>query len=297
MVVVADDKQAGRRRKFSYHETLLEVSYLSNNEFQSAEQILSNYHLAPSFRTAKAMVDPQGRLTSLLEAVSREYGKRRWVRRRCANARDKVLAHLKAIGRDAASHDQVMACLFAAGVTTHVLLVAGLRNPTVRTRYVAVRELLAGCGRVQFCDTLLELLGAARINQERARRHLATLTKIFDTASRTPASEFSFACDVSESARAVAIDGSLELIERGYYREAIFWIGVTHSRCQNILASHMPEELAMSFQDNYQELRADLGLGTPAEIRQRGARIEHMLPRVLGVAEDIIVANRELEDD
>ena len=33
---------------------------------------------------------------------------------------------------------QVLAWLFACGVTCHVLLVAGLRNPTVRTRYVAV---------------------------------------------------------------------------------------------------------------------------------------------------------------
>jgi len=297
MVVVAGDGQAGRREKLFYHDALLEASHLSSDRLQSAEQILGDYHLAPSFRTAKVMVDPRGRLTSLFEPVCRGYGKRRWVRQRCANPRDKVLGHLKPIGGEATLHDQVMACLFAAGVCTHVLLAAGLRNPTVRRRYEAAQELLAEYGMAEFHETLLELLGAAKIGREQASRHLATLTKIFDTASRASTGEFSFACDVREGAHGIVIDGSHELIECGCFREAMFWIGVTHARCQKVLASDAPEELTKSFKDSYQELLADLGLGTSGEIRQRGARIEHMLPRVWGVAERIIAANREIEGD
>src|SRR5262249_4723595 len=30
---------------------------------------------------------------------------------------------------------------------------------------------------------------------------------------------------------------SLELIESGYHREAMFWIAVTHSRCQKVLSA------------------------------------------------------------
>jgi hypothetical protein len=62
----------------------------------------------------------------------------------------------------------VTAWLFATGVTTHVLLVAGLKNPTVRQRYVATRELLADYGRVDFYETLLELLGCAQMSRARA---------------------------------------------------------------------------------------------------------------------------------
>ena len=297
MVVVADDGRAGRREKFLYHDALLEASYLSSDRLQSAEQILGDYHLAPSFRTAKVMVDPHGRLTSLFKPVCRGYGKRRWVRQRCANARSKVLGHLKPIGGEATLHDQVMACLFAAGVCTHVLLAAGLRNPTVRGRCEAAQELLAEYGMAEFHETLLELLGAARVGREQANRHLDALAKIFDAAGRARTSEFPFGCDICEGARGVAIDGSRELIERGCFREAMFWTGVTHARCQKVLASDAPEELTKSFKDSYQELLADLGLGTSAEIRQRGARVEHMLPRVWGVAEQILAANREIEED
>ena len=63
---------------FIYHDTLFEVSYLRNDQFQSSDDILSDYHLAPSFRTTKIMCDPSGRLTPLLAGVCRDYAKRKW---------------------------------------------------------------------------------------------------------------------------------------------------------------------------------------------------------------------------
>jgi len=68
--------RADGRSKFVYHDTLLEVSYLRSDQFQSAEQVMGNYHLAPSFRTTKILFDPFSQLTPLLEAVSRDYAKR-----------------------------------------------------------------------------------------------------------------------------------------------------------------------------------------------------------------------------
>ncbi|HEX4807730.1 MAG TPA: hypothetical protein VH325_02295 [Bryobacteraceae bacterium] len=293
MVILADQNQAGRRGKFIYNNTLLEVSYLRNDQLQSPDQVLSDYHLAPSFRTAKIMFDPLGHLTPLLAAVSRDYNKRQWVRQRCVNARDKVLTHLRSINEQAAFHDQVMACLFGAGVTTHVLLVAGLGNPTVRARYVAVRELLADYGHVEFHETLLELLGVALLIRERVTHHLATLSEIFTAAKTAIRTPFPFATDISDIGRAIAIDAAFELIGRGYHREVMFWIGVTHSRCQTILSHDAPGDLTQRFKDSYQELAGDLGVPTLNEIRQRCAEIERTLPRVCEVAEEIIAANHE----
>jgi hypothetical protein len=295
IVVLADQTQAGGRDKFIYHDTLLEVSYLRSDQFQSPDQVLSDYHLAPSFRTTKIMFDPLGHLTQLLAAVSRDYAKRQWVRRRCANARDKILRYLRSTNEEAALYAQVIACLFAAGITTHVLLVAGLRNPTVRTRYVAVRGLLADNGHVEFHETLLELLGVARISQEQVSQHLAMLMDIFDAAKRAIKTPFPFAADFSDSARPIAIDGSMDLIERGYHREAMFWIGVTYSRCQQVLSCDAPGGLTQSFNDSYQELVSDLGVPTIAGVRRRCAEIERILPQVFDLAEGIIAANNEIE--
>lgn len=294
MVVFADQNPAGRREKFVYHDALLEVSYLRNDQLQSPGQVLSDYHLAPSFRTTKILVDPFDRLTPLLATVSRDYAKRHWVRRRCANAREKVLGYLRSAKPDAPLHDQVIACLFAAGITTHVLLVAGLRNPTVRARYVAVRGLLADYSCVEFHETLLELLGSARIPRGPASHHLATLTEIFDAAKRAIKTPFPFVTDIGDRARAHAIGGSLELIGRGCHREAMFWIGVTHSRCQKVLSHDAPGDLTGRFKESYQELVGDLGVSTFAEVQRRCAEIERILPRVGDLAEAIIAANREI---
>jgi hypothetical protein len=268
-----------------------------NDQLQSPEQVLGDYHLAPSFRTAKIMFDPLGHLSPLLAAVSRDYNKRRWVRRRTIDARDKILIHLRSIDEAAALPDQVIACLFAAGVTTHVLLAAGLRNPTIRARHVAVRELLADFGYLEFHERLLGLLGSATISRERVSRHLATLTEIFDVAKRAVSTPFSFVTDISDSARPIAIDGGFDLIRHGYHREAMFWVGVTHSRCQKVLSSDAPGDLTRSFKDSYQELAGDLGVPAFAEIKRRCAEIERMVPGVCELAERIMAANDEIGDD
>ncbi len=240
MVVLADESRAGERRKFVYRDTLLEISYLRKNQLESPDQVLSDYHLAPSLRTAEILLDPTGHLTSLQAAVARDYAKPRWVRRRCVHAADKARNAARSASEGAALHDQVIACLFAAGITTHVLLVAGLRNPTVRSRYVAVRELLAEYGHPNFHDELLELLGSARITQKQAGRHVASLSGVFDAAKTALKTSFPFASDIGECARPIAIDASLELIGHGYHREAMFWVAATHSRCQKVLACDSP---------------------------------------------------------
>jgi hypothetical protein len=243
------------------------------------------------------LFDPLGHLTPLLEVVCRDYHKRIWVRQRCRHATDKVLNNLRSIDREAPFPDQMMACLFAAGITTHVLLVAGLRNPTVRARYVAVRELLAEYGHIEFHETLLELLGSARISRERVRQHVAALAGIFDAATRAIKTSFPFGTDISADVRPMAIDAAAELIGSGYHREAMFWVGVTYSRCQKVLAHDAPADLTKSFQDSYQELMSDLGLSTFRDLRRRCAEIERTLPRVCEQAEGIMAANCEVEDD
>ncbi len=297
MVVVADPNRAGQRGKFVYRDTLLEVSYLSHDQLRSSDLVLSDYHLAPSLRTTSIILDPSGGLTELVAIVCRDYAKRQRVLQRCVNARNKVLGSLRSINEESPHHDQVIACLFTAGMTTHLLLVAGLRNPTVRARYMAVRELLAEYGQLEFHDALLGLLGCARISRGRVNEHLTALTHIFDAAKDAIKTPFPFASDISGVARPIAIDGSLELIDSGYHREAMFWIAVTHSRCYKVLSCDAPEKMKQRFRYNYRDLASDLGVASFVEIRQRCSEIERVLPRAWEVAEAILSANQGIEDN
>src|ERR687898_1419050 len=102
------------------------------------------------------------------------------------------------------SPERVLAWLFPTGVTTHVLLTAGLRNPTVRLRYLSARTLLDDYGRPGFHRELLALLGCAELPRERVERHLTAMTAAFDTAAAVAATPFPFSSDITPAARPVA---------------------------------------------------------------------------------------------
>ncbi len=296
MVVLADPSPPAKLGKFIYRGVLLEVSYLPRDQVQSPDQVLGQSHLAGSFRIPSIILDPSGQLTRLRAAVAKDYAKRRWVVARCEQVRHKILSNLQSLDESAPLHEQVTAWLFATGLTTHALLVAGLKNSTVRRRYVAARELLADYGRLDFYDTLLAMLGCARMSRARVERHLAALAEVFDAAKAVVKTPFFFASDLSDSARPIAIDGSRELIERDYHREAVFWMVATYSRCQQALYHDAPVAMQEKFSPGYRHLLGDLGITSFADLQRRGEQVRGFLPRVWEVAEAIMAANRDIED-
>jgi hypothetical protein len=283
-VFLEESSRTGTSGKFSYGETILDVAYVRRAQMRP-DRVLSDYHLAPGLQSACILVDPSGELVGLQAAVCAQYAAPEWVLRRCGNARDKVLRYLRLFGEHRNSHDRVIALLFAAGITTHILLAAGLRNPTVRKRYVAARDLLKDYGCLSFHEELLEVAGFRRISQTRAARHLTMLSRAYDAAWEALPS----APDINAAARPIAIDGSRELIEGGCHREAMFWIAVTRARSQKLLCSQSVRRSA--FAESYGELLADIGLASPADLHRRRARLEHFIPRLWATAEKIMATS------
>lgn len=295
IMVVFADPPAVKLGKFIYQGVLLEVSYLASEQLRSAETVLGQYHLAGSFHRASVIADPTGTLTQLQVAVAAGYAQRSWVYRRCEDARSRILGNLASIKADTPFHDQVTSWLFGTGVTTHVLLVAGLRNPTVRRRYVAVRELLADYGYLDCHEKLLALLGCATMEKTQVEGHLAALTAIFDVAKTVIKTPFFFASDLNDLSRPIAIDGSRELIEQGLHREAIFWIVATYCRCLKVLYHDAPEQYAQ-FLPEFQRLLADLDVTSFTGLQQRGEAVKTFLPELWVVAEAILAANPQIQE-
>ncbi len=296
ILIVVDGTDLPRKTgKFLYHDVLIEASYLSSAEIATPEQVLGSSHLAWSLQAGSPILDPTGRLALLQATVSIDYAQHDWVIRRCAHAREKVLRHLSGLSAAESLPDQVNHWLFGAGVTTHILLVAGLRNPTVRKRYLAVRELLTDYDQAGFYPTLLEMLGCQAISRSQVEQHLISLSEVFDTASAVIRTPFDFAADIHADARPVAVEGSRELIERGDYREAVFWIAVTYTRCQKVLALDAPAEVQAQYLPGYRRLLGDLGIASFADLQQRSEQVKSLLPRVWQEAEFIMNANQEIE--
>ncbi|MFB7307570.1 hypothetical protein [Streptomyces sp. NPDC056192] len=287
MVVRAEDNPPAKPGKLRFRDTLLEVSHLPWAELSSTDAVLSSYHLAGSFRRDTIIDDPTGRLRALHADVSRRFAEPAWVRRRCEDARHRVESGLAAFGPSAPFHEQVTGWLFPTGVTTHVLLVAALRNPTVRLRYVAAREVLATYGHDHLYPELLELLGCARLSAPVVRHHLDELADTFDTTARVAGTPFPFSSDITAQARPIAIDGSRLLIDRGDHREAVFWIVATFARCHTILAADAPE-LHAARTPAFRAAVADLGITSTDDLLRRAEDVGRFLPRLWRTAEEIL---------
>jgi hypothetical protein len=296
VVVVLDDPDVRPKwGKIPVEGALLDISIVAVAALETPEQILARYELAGSFRTPGIVLDPTGRLATLQKAVAKEYGQRRWVEARLRAARDKGLSYVRALDETLPLHEQVTVWAFGAGLTTHVLLVAGLKNPTVRRRFLETRVLLEEYGRLDLHEELLDLLGCAALGPERVAHHLSALEAVFDVAT-TIENPFPFAGDLTAPARPIAIDGSREMIERGLHREAVFWIVATWARCRKVLDYGASAETLARFEAGFEELLADLGVSSFADRKERAAAVEALLPRVEDVARAIMDANPEIVD-
>ena len=289
-LVTAADVPPVKPGKFRYRGALLEVSHVPWAELASAEGILTSYHLAGCFRTDTVIADPTGRLRELHAWIAPRFAARPWVRRRCRDARRRIETRLAAIDTSAPFHEQVNAWLFPTGVTCHVLLVAALRNPTIRLRYPAARRVLADHGHRDAYPELLGLLGCADLPDHRVRHHLGELAATFDATVRVARTPFPFSGDISPAARPIAIDGSRTLIDRGDHREAVFWIIATFARCHTILAADAPG-LHQALAPAFREALADLGLASGADLLERAAEVIRYLPGLWRITEDVLAAN------
>ncbi|REE93111.1 hypothetical protein A8990_102198 [Paenibacillus taihuensis] len=291
IVVIEDAEPPLKLGKFVYQGALLEVTYLSWRQLASYEEVLTNYHLAGSFRMNTIIADPTGYLSELHKQVSSRFAEEFWVLRRCEDVVHKITNGLQQqLPPSAPFHDRVNAWLFPTGIMTHLLLVAAMCNPTVRRRYAAVREVLAANDRLSVHEELLALLGCEQMTAERARQHVNALGEVFDIAASVAKTPFFFSSDITADARQIAIDGSLELIDSGLHREAVFWIAATFARCHNILSADAPEEVLQRCLPAFDMLLADLGARTDADRRERADAAIRYLPKLQQTAEHILAA-------
>lgn len=277
--------------KLEHRGALLEVTYEPWSTVASPRAVLGDYHRAGPFVRDCVIADPSGGLSLLRERVARDFADRFWVRRRCAQAEERVRGGLGALDGTAPFHEQVTAWLFPTGVCAHVLLVAALRNPTIRLRYPAAREVLSDFGRLDLYPAMLEALGCARLPARTVRRHLATLVDTFDATADVARTSFPFSSDLTARARPIAVAGSAALIADGLHREAVFWIVATLARCHTALAADAPREHARRW-PAFAEVLADLGVHAPADLHRRAeSTVRDLLPRVSTVAEEIMEAH------
>jgi hypothetical protein len=271
---------------------VLEVTYAALAEFDDTAAVARNYHLANSFRRDQLIADPTGRLAELRDAIAPFFHDPEAILARCDNALDRIRSGLAEIDATAAWQQQVMGWMFSTSITTHVVLVAALRNPTVRLRYAAARAVLVGLGRLDMYDELLDQLGVRDLQAATIARQLDELEPLFDDAVGAASTPFFFSSDISDGARHIVFEGSHALIADGLHREAVFWIIATYTRCMTILAADAPR-LAAAHEPTFRNAVTQLlGVQSTGDLLARAERTLASLPALRAfVAEQAAVQN------
>jgi hypothetical protein len=274
---------------------LLEASYLSWTELASADDVLASCHLAGSFRTDAIIDDPTGDLYKLHAHISRHFAARPWARRRCQDARRRIETRLVAIDASAPFHEPVASWLFPTGVTCHVLLVAALRNPTVRLRYPAAREVLTDSGHLSLYPALLNLLGCSHLPAQRVQHHLRELAATFDTTVQVgiPRS-LSAATSRPQHGRSRLTEARGSSTQATTARPSS-GSSATFARCHSILAADAPQ-LHEALAPAFQAAVADLGINSTRDLIHRAEEVTRFLPRLWKTTEDILNSNPNIAE-
>jgi len=279
VVVLAGAQAPPKPGKFGYGGVLLEVTYLPLAALSVADDVAASHYLAPSFSGDHVISDPTGLLGRLRDHIAPPFGHPDAVRVRCDDVLGTMADRLRTLDPAAAWHEQVTAWMFPTSLTTVLVLVAGLRPPTVRLRYLAAREVLRPQGRDDLYQALLGLLGCADADRQAVQRHLDELASTFDLAATVGRTPLFCSTDITPAARPIAIDGSQRLIDDGDHREAVFWIIATLARCQQILAVDASPAQRRAGELTFRAAVTDLlGLSDAAGLAGRRAALWGLLP-------------------
>ncbi|MET9025950.1 hypothetical protein ABZW96_10025 [Nocardia sp. NPDC004168] len=170
-------------------------------------------------------------------------------------------------------------------------LVAALRNPTVRLRYQAVRQVLEDYGMPEIQEDLLRHLCPLELSAEQADQMVADLAEVFDVAATVATSRFPFSADITAHGRPVAIEGARRLVAAGEHRAAVFWIIATYGRCQQIVDTDGSAADRRACSERFCTALSKIGIVSSADLAARADAVTRSLPTLFRVAERIMAAN------
>jgi hypothetical protein len=293
MLIVEDEEMRTKPGKFEYRGGLIEVSVSPISVIRDVEATVSQGAIAASIARNRILDDPGHLLRPAFDWIAAEFPREHRVIERLDAIQASIAKRVTSIDDSAPFHDQAM-WVFPAGVTTHLLLTAGLGNPTVRRRFVETRRLLDAYGEPEMLDLLLHFVGSDAVTAEMARRHFARLVPVYDATAALGATGSRWVSDVSVDARRISIGGTQELLDQGYHREAMWWIVATFTRCLNVIATTDNEALFRQADAAFRALMDDLGLASVGDLRARAGEIVASLPAIREVANRVLARNPEV---
>ncbi len=281
---------------FLHSGVIFGVSYWPFSRLLPLERVLSDYRLGYNFRKANVISSSSSKLNEMAAVVSQAFPQRRWVSKRIEDARTNCLNYVNSVSERANEFDRVIAWLWATGITTHIVLAAALKNPTIRKRYLAAHDVLSEYGHLDFYEFLHTLQGSSHFNRVITQTYFDSVTEVFDVACDIEPRPFPYSSDLSRISRPISIDGTQELINQGNHRESVFWIAATYARCMKAFHHTKTSTHLDRFSPGFESLIVELGITSPDDLRLRTDEVRASIPRVMAIAQSIMESHPDIED-
>lgn len=278
-IVLADGERGNQA--FWYEGLMLDVAFGEQEEYESTA-VLSDPRLAPHLAHGHILADPTGLLGEVQQVVAREYGRRRWVQARCQWEKELVQTTL----------DQpdftVLALSFTLMYLGGLLAVASLGIPTHRRSLIGMKEILQVQKRPNLHENALQILGCAHMTRSQAEGYLPVVTQAFPqavTIYHTPIPYVGY--KLRPHLLPYYTAAAQEMIDEGHHREAMQWTLHTYYLLNIVFQNDATAVERDRFASKYQQLLADLGLATTAQLAARREKLRQIVPECFALADEM----------
>lgn len=277
----------------AHHQGLmLEIGTESADDYRSLETLIANPGLAPNLLSNSILVDPFHVLQEAHTFIAKEFARRRWVQARCDNERqNRIEAYIPAMNPDAIEPAMVFyayysVCTYLAGY----IALANLDRPTHRKAFVRAQKIVEDNQAPHLHTALLELFGCADWDKGQVESCLQETADAFDLAVQIHKTPHLGDFKLKSHLRPYLVEASQDMIDQGFYREAVPWIATYYTIAAITIGLEGSESQKETFVNGQQAMMQHLGLSTTKDWTERRAQARQTADAIYAFCDDIIAA-------
>ncbi len=281
----------GENAEALYRGLMIEAGFRRQTDYSTPEVILANPVIAGHMAVPSILSDPTGFLSRLHEVVAREFARRKWVQARCEAEKREAFGKL-----DIAAHipDPIAAfglLGYAGTYVSAVLALASLRAITGRRSYIQMGCILENQGLTDLYERLLEIVGFSQTSREQSECYLQDAAEAFDLAVKVKRTPHPFGHKMHTHLRPYLVEGTQEMMNEGYCREAVGWTMAFYFNSMQIIQIDAPSQLTPDMQRKFDVCMTQFGLNGTVSWKERIARAKALFREIFIVADEIIGCN------
>jgi hypothetical protein len=292
VVVVLTSGAPDEEQEFFYRGLILEIIWKNLKFHQNAEGILADPSAGPNIATTQILADPTGILTPLHQAVAADYHRRSWIQARCEVEKATAQEWLAAMYKATTPDDRMIAARVFLGALSGLLAVAQLKRPTTRRTLALLRELLEAQGRPELNEMALAVMGSAHMSRADVEAMLDQTTLAFDRAVEVYQTTIPFGFALRSHVRPYHVEGTLEMIDEGSHREAMFWISCLDT-AYLALQNDAPDAEKPVFAAQFQAMHTALGNNSGEMWAERVKTATRLVSEIYQIADALVALHPE----